>query len=373
MADLQTSVCGIAFPNPVWTAAGPAAADANMLRRAAEGGAGGLVTKTLSVKPARVPIPNLSSPAPGSLLNAELWSEIDYRRFLEIELPEIRKLRLPVIVSVGYSVNDLARLGAALAEGGMCDAVEFSIHYVEKSADNLRRMAETLRAAIRVPVFAKFSPSIQNIAETVRALEDVVDGFVAINSVGPALDFDPVTLQPPLGSSDGRGWLSGRAVLPIGLHFVASISQATNKPVIGVGGIRTALDVVKYIMAGAGAVQVCTLAVLKGQNVYGQLASDLSKWMDEHGYASIEELRGAFHRRAPIALYTLGEGEQLHPRITYEKCTYCDVCVKGCVHEAICFLEREFLVDRGKCVSCGLCVSLCPTEALLMASEDSSP
>lgn len=368
MADIRTTVCGIAFPNPVWTAAGPAACDAAMLRRAAEGGAGGLVTKTLSVKPARVPVPNISSPAPGNLLNAELWSEIDYRTFLEIELPQIRKLGLPVIVSVGYSPQDLAELGRALAQSGMTDAVEFSIHYVEKDAANLRRMAESLRSAIRVPVFAKFSPSVPNIEETVRALDDVVDGYVAVNSVGPALDFDPVTCQPLLGSADGRGWLSGRAILPIGLHFVAAISRATNKPVIGVGGVRTTVDVVKYIMAGASAVQVCTLAVLKGQTVYGKLASGLSQWMDDHGYASINELRGAFHRRAAAPQIILGEGTQLYPEIAYPLCTYCDICVKGCVHEVIRFVEREFLVDRAKCVSCGLCASLCPTAALSMSS-----
>jgi dihydroorotate dehydrogenase subfamily 1 len=367
MADLRTIVCGIAFPNPVWTAAGPAACDAAMLRRAAVGGAGGLVTKTLSVKRARVPIPNISSPAPGNLLNAELWSEIDYRRFLEIELPAIRKLELPVVVSVGYSAEDLAELGKALAQSGMADAVEFSIHYVEKDTANLRRMAESLRSAIRVPVFAKFSPSVQNIEETVRALDEVVDGYVAVNSVGPALDFDPATCQPVLGSSDARGWLSGRAILPIGLHFVVAISRATQKPVIGVGGVRTATDVVKYILAGASAVQVCTLAVLKGQSVYGKLAAGLSKWMDDHGYASINELRGAFHRRAPEAPVILGEGAQLYPEITYLKCTYCDICGKGCVHEAIRFVERKFLLDRAQCVSCGLCASLCPTDALTMS------
>jgi ferredoxin len=148
---------------------------------------------------------------------------------------------------------------------------------------------------------------------------------------------------------------------------VATISRATDKPVVGVGGIRTAVDAVKYIMAGASAVQVCTLAVLKGQSVYGKLATGLAKWMDDHGYATMEQLRGTFHRRALAPQTILGEGAQLYPEITYPLCTYCDICVKGCVHEAIRFVEREFLVDRAKCVSCGLCASLCPTFALSMA------
>jgi dihydroorotate dehydrogenase subfamily 1 len=366
MADIRTRIFNLEFPNPVWTAAGPTAAVAAMLKRAAEGGAGGLVTKTLSVKPARVPIPNISSPAPGNLLNAELWSEMDYRRFLENELPEIRKLGLPVIVSLGYSAEDLAQLGAALEKTKLADAVEFSIHYVEKDAANLRRIAQSLRDAVSVPVIAKFSPQVANIAETVRALDDIVDGYAAINSVGPALDFNPITLQPFLGSEDGRGWLSGRAILPIGLHVVAEIARATKKPVIGVGGIRTAMDAVKYFMAGASAVQVCSLAILKGQNVYGKLAAELAKWMDTHHYADVEQLRGAFLRRSEATRRIFREGPQLHPEIAYEKCTFCDICVKGCVHDAIRFNKQEFIVDRSQCVSCGLCASLCPTDALIM-------
>ncbi|UCE07120.1 MAG: hypothetical protein JSW07_03530, partial [bacterium] len=88
MANIRTKICGLEFPNPIWTAAGPTSADAEMLRQAAAGGAGGLVTKTISVHPARVPIPNISSPFSGSLLNAELWSEIDYRNFIDKEMPQ---------------------------------------------------------------------------------------------------------------------------------------------------------------------------------------------------------------------------------------------------------------------------------------------
>ena len=62
MADLRTEVCGVEFPNPVWTAAGPGGADGPMLLRAARGGAGALVAKTISVRPAEVPTPNIISP-----------------------------------------------------------------------------------------------------------------------------------------------------------------------------------------------------------------------------------------------------------------------------------------------------------------------
>ncbi|HEX9971685.1 MAG TPA: diguanylate cyclase, partial [bacterium] len=276
MANLKTTICGIELPNPICTAAGPASANAEILRHAAEGGAGGLVTKTISVESARVPIPNISSPIAGSLLNAELWSEMDYRVFIDKELPQIKSLGIPVIVSVGYSLNDLEILGKALEKSGLVDAIEFSIHYIGKDIDNLKRTASALKDQVSVPVFAKLSPSISDLKTVIQALDEIVDGYVAINSVGPALDFSIETMQPYLGSQDGRGWLAGRAILPIGLHFVASIYSLSQKPVIGIGGISSAQDIVKYLMAGASAVQICSLAILKGQQVYGELAQQLS-------------------------------------------------------------------------------------------------
>jgi len=366
MTNKKTKICGIEFPNPIWTAAGPTSANAEMLIQAAEGGAGGLVTKTISIQPARVPIPNISSPFAGSLLNAELWSEIDYRDFIEKELPQVKSLGLPVVVSVGYCPNDLKILGKELEKSGLVDAVEFSIHYVGKDIENLQRTASALKDQVSVPVFAKLSPSIDDLKTVVQALDDIVDGYVAINSVGPALDFNIETLQPFLGSEDGRGWLSGRAILPIGLHFVASIYSLSQKPVIGIGGISSVQDIVKYLMAGASAVQICSLVILRGQQVYGELAEKLSQWMDEHGYNDIESLKGVFHRQQARKLYFLNEGIQLHPVIQIEKCNFCDQCVRSCVHQAIRFEDHEFLLDQTRCVSCGLCVSLCPKIALTM-------
>ncbi len=366
MADFTTKICGIEFPNPIFTAAGPTASDAAMLKRAVDGGAGGLVTKTISIEPAKVPIPNIHTPFPGSLMNAELWSEMDYRKFIAEELPKIKALGRPVIASVGYSPEDLAVLGREIEKSQSADAVEFSIHYIGKDVENLKRTAAALKENTTLPVFAKFSPSILDLPLAVKTLNEIVDGFVAINSVGPALDFNVETLQPYLGSSDGRGWLSGRAILPIGLHFVAAIYELTDKPIIGVGGVRNSVDALKYILAGASAVQISTHAILKGQNVYGKIASDLENWMDKHGFQNLESLIGAFHRREKRDVYIFQQGKQLRPAWEEKYCNLCMICVKSCVHEAITFVDDKFTLDEEKCVSCGLCASVCPRDALEM-------
>ena len=219
-----------------------------------------------------------------------------------------------------------------------------------------------------MPVFPKFSPAVSDLPLAVGMLDDIVDGYIAINSVGPALDFDIKTLKPYLGSSDGRGWLSGRAILPIGLHFVASIHQLSKKPVIGVGGIRSAEDVVKYIMAGASAVQVCSLSILKGQGVYGKLAKDLSKWMDENSYPDIESMKGIFHIEEKAPQHILYEGKQVYPTVDYALCDNCGACVKICVHGAL-SIDEKLELNQEYCVRCGICTQVCPKSALQMKEE----
>jgi dihydroorotate dehydrogenase subfamily 1 len=365
MADLKTTICGIEFPNPVWTAAGPGGADAPMLLRAARGGAGGLVAKTISRKGAQVPTPNIISPFSGSLLNAELWSEHDHRRFIDRELPQLRDTGVPVIASVGYSAEDLDFLGRELEAAGVADAVEFSIHYVGKDPENLKRLAGALKQNLTIPVLAKLSPGISDLEGAIRILEGIVDGFVAINSVGPALDFDIETRQPRLGSFDGRGWLSGAAILPVALHYVEAISSMTNKPVIGAGGVRRVEDVVKHLMAGASAVQVCSLAVLKGQEVYGKLASELSEWLDGHGFDSVGQIIGLFAKERPDPAQVREPG---FPRIDYQLCNLCLLCERSCIHQAIHFEDKEFHLDKTRCVRCGLCCSVCPKDALSLGT-----
>jgi dihydroorotate dehydrogenase subfamily 1 len=336
-----------------------------MLLRAARGGAGALVAKTISMEGARVPTPNIVSPFFGSLLNAELWSEHDYHHFIDRELPQLRDAGVPVIASVGYSADELALLGRELEAAGVADAVEFSIHYVGKDPENLKRLAGALKENLTIPVLAKLSPGISDLEAAIRVLNDTVDGFVAINSVGPALDFDIETRQPRLGSGDGRGWLSGAAILPVALHYVEAISSMTDKPVIGVGGVRRVEDVVKHLMAGASAVQVCSLAVLKGQEVYGKLAAELSEWLDGHGFDDVGQIIGLYRRQRPDPAQVRETG---FPQIDYDLCNLCLLCERSCIHRAIRFEDRKFHLDETRCVRCGLCCSLCPKGALSLGT-----
>ena len=98
MANLQVRICGLEFSNPILPAAGPPSKDGAMLQAAAKGGAGGLVTKTISVNPAEVPRPCMAE-IKGGFLNTELWSELPKEQWLETEYKLARSTGLPVIVA----------------------------------------------------------------------------------------------------------------------------------------------------------------------------------------------------------------------------------------------------------------------------------
>ena len=293
MAQLAVSVNGMAFANPVLPAAGPNVRSGALLQTAVDGGAGGVVTKTVSVHPAVDPRPTLAKHAGGGLFNCETWSESPVEEMLEA-YRAVKARGVPLICSLGYRPEELRVLGPLLEREVRPDALEFSVHYVGKSLEPLLEVARALRESVSLPIWMKLSPSIGDVEELVQAAAPLVDGFVAINSVGPALDFNPAAPRPRLGSSWGQGWLSGPPILPLALAFVFRVAQAQPKPVVGVGGIASGEDAAKFLMAGASLVQVCTAALQGGPGTYGRIARELDGWLDRHGYASVSDLQGRY-------------------------------------------------------------------------------
>ena len=294
MADLFSTVFGIDFTNPVMPAAGPNVKTADLMLRAAETGSGAIVSKTFSVKPADDPRPTMKKTVGGGLLNCETWLEDSYENFLE-ELKAVKTgSDSPLIVSIGYSAEDVAFLGRLLEKEIKPDAVEFSTHYTGHDIKPLIDVAEALKSNVSVPVLMKLSPGFPEIEELAKKAEPIVDGFVAVNSFGPALDFKPEKASPSLGSDWGQGWLSGPPLQPIALGIVCRLARVLKKPIIGVGGISSGADAVKFLMAGASLVQVCTEAIHKGPGAYGRIAGELSDWLDENGYDGIRDIRNKY-------------------------------------------------------------------------------
>lgn len=127
MNRLQVEFAGLKLKNPVMPAAGPPIKDGPAALAAAEGGAGAIVTKTISTEGARVPRQNMAE-IRGGFLNTELWSEFPPEQWLEKEYPIVKKAGLPVIVGLGYTAPQIEELAKKVAP--FADALELSTHYL---------------------------------------------------------------------------------------------------------------------------------------------------------------------------------------------------------------------------------------------------
>ena len=361
MAKLSVSVCGLEFANPILPAAGPPSKDGATLQAAARGGAGGLVTKTVSVVPAVVPRPCMAE-IRGGFLNTELWSELAVEQWIETEYALARSTGLPVIVSLGYTADQIREVAPLVRP--FADALELSTHYVGNDIAPIVNALNAAKAAVDVPVFIKLSPH-PNIQEIAVALEDArADGLVMINSFGPCMSIDLETGLPLMGSKEGYGWLSGAAIKPLAVRCIYDAARVVNIPIFGVGGIVNGRDVAEMFMAGASAVQVCTEAILRGPTVYARIARELDAFLEQHGYASVDEIKGLTIRK--MAERGAPQAER-PPNVDMERCSLCGLCEISCPYRAISTSESALLIDKHKCFSCGLCVSRCKRQALAMA------
>ena len=301
MAKIAVDLLGLHFVNPIIPAAGPNVGTGEQLRRTAEGGAGGLLAKTVSLKAAEVPRPDMAKFGLTGMLNHELWTELTLEQWLEHEydigLQAARAHGLPFIASMGYTPDDLRHIGPLVAAKGV-DAIEFTIHYVDPAL--VVDIARALRESVSVPIIAKLSPHKGDLGELAAALEPHVDAFACINSYGPALTIDTKRVEPVLGSTHGYGWLSGSPLKPLALRCVTQVARRVSKPVIGIGGIVTAKDVIEFFMAGASLVEVCTIIMYRGQGYYAKLAKGVAEWLDAHGYESIEDVKGLYLKQAGV-------------------------------------------------------------------------
>jgi dihydroorotate dehydrogenase subfamily 1 len=333
-----------------------------MLQAAARGGAGGLVTKTISVEPADVPRPCIAE-IRGGMLNMELWSELPKEQWIAKEYDLARSTGLPVIVGMGYTAPQIAECARLVKP--FADALELSTHYVGNSIQPIIDSLHAAKDAVDVPVFMKLSPH-PNIQEIALALEEAgADGLVMINSFGPCLGIDLETGMPLMGGSTGFGWLSGAAIKPLALRCIYDAARVVKIPIIGVGGIVNGRDVAEMFMAGASAVQVCTEAILRGPNVYAKIAADLNKFLDSHGYASVNDIRGLTVR----LMKERGQAKATQPPTVHmENCTLCGQCEISCPYGAIDTDKpgKMLHIDPEACFICGLCVTRCKLDALSM-------
>ncbi|MFO7969646.1 MAG: 4Fe-4S binding protein [Bacillota bacterium] len=359
--NLKTSFDGMTFNNPLMPAAGPLNGDLEKLRFLVEQGCGGITTKTISIKEPKIPKPCIYGDKT-FIMNSELWSELPYQTWIDEILPEyVKDKDRPLIISLGYSKEDMEFLVPKVEK--FADAFEISTHYVGTDLSVIQDTVKAIRKNTDKPIYMKISPHIPNPEGFAKAIKQAgANGVVAINSLGPTMKIDIDTRKIIYGNDKGFVWTSGPAIKPIALATVYKIKQAEpSLTVIGVGGIKTADDVIEFLLAGASAVQMLSSALLMGKTLYSKIIEALPKALKKHGFSSIQEVIDSNLEKHVVYKRSL-------PVLDEDKCIDCMLCQKICPYFAIDY-PGVITFNPDKCFECGLCIAKCPTNAISFKEE----
>ena len=285
---LETVVGSVRLPNPIMTAAGTAGHGAELGAYVDLSSIGAVVVKSLSPFPWDGNPPVRVHGTASGMINAVGLQGPGIEVWLETELPELLEAGARVVASIwGRSVDDYRRAADLLADVPKAViAVEVNISCPNTEAGNAMfahsptMTAEVLAATegCRRPRWAKLSPNVGTAALPEIAIAAHEGGAEAVTLVNTyfGLVVDPRTGEAVLGN--GGGGVSGPAIKPLAVRAVADVRAACPElPIVGVGGISCAADVVEYARVGANAVQIGT-ATFADPRIVGRLVTDLRRW-----------------------------------------------------------------------------------------------
>ncbi len=392
MADLSSNFLGIKSPNPFWLASAPPTDKEYNVVRAFKAGWGGVVWKTLGEDPNVV---NVNGPRYGAVYGADRRLlgmnniELITDRPLEVNLREIKAVKaawpdramivslmvpceeeswkriLPLVEDTGADGIEL-NFGCphGMSERGMGAAVGQVPEYIEM-------VARWCKQTTRMPVIVKLTPNITDIRYPARAAKrGGADAVSLINTVSSitSVNLDTMSPEPSIDGKGSHGGYCGPAVKPIALNMVADIArdpETAGMPISGIGGVTTWRDAAEFLSLGASNVQVCTAAMTYGFKIVEEMKTGLSQWMDEKGYASIDQVVGRAVPNVTDWQY-LNLNYVTKARISQDDCIKCGRCYAACEdtsHQAISMsADRVFEVIDAECVACNLCVNVCPVQ-----------
>jgi dihydroorotate dehydrogenase (NAD+) catalytic subunit len=256
------------------------------------------VTKTVTPLPRDGNSPVRIAETDVGMLNSIGLANPGIDRFLTRSLPQLEKLGVPVWVSVGgFEIDDYADICSRLDDHAAVSAIELNVSCpnVEAPAESAAQIVAAARLATRKPLWAKLSPAVPDIGEVAKAAQAAgSDGLSVVNTIR-GLKLDPRTLRPVLGP--GQGGLSGPALKPIALAAVATCYRATSMPIVGMGGIRTGLDALEFVAAGAQHVAVGT-TLFADPDAAVRIRTELYTAAVERGWNTYEDAYAAAHEEA---------------------------------------------------------------------------
>ena len=236
---------------------------------------------------------------PSGMLNAIGLQGIGVHRFIEERLPELRARGAIVIVNIcGTTLDEYVEVARILSDAEGVHALELNI-----SCPNIKEggitfgcslpgthaVVSAVRRITRLPVIPKLTPNVTDVASFARAAEEAGADAISLVNTFLAMAIDVHTRRPRL--TNIVGGLSGPAIRPIAVRMVYECRRAVSIPIIGMGGIATAEDVLEFMIAGANAVQVGTMNFVD-PFIWGKLLQGVRDYMTRHGIARLQDVVG---------------------------------------------------------------------------------
>ena len=298
--DLTVSFAGIALKNPIIAASGTFGYGVEFEDIVHLDKLGGLVVKGLSKEPMTGnPPPRLFETAAG-MLNAIGLQNIGARAFLDDKLPALRQKKNVVVFAnvFGYTRPDYERTIEILNEGEGIAAYELNVSCpntahggIQFGSDprSLDEVVATARHYSQRPLIVKLSPNVTSIAQMAYVAQEAGADAVSLVNTFVAMAIDAETRKPRIANVTAG--LSGPAIKPIALRMVYDAAKAVKIPVIGMGGISTAVDIIEFMLAGATAIQIGT-ANYWDPCATEKIVGELQDWCVEHRVERLGSLTG---------------------------------------------------------------------------------
>ena len=300
MADLRIKIGSVDFNNPIFVASGTYGYGTEVSELADITVLGAIVTKSVTRYPREGNPPPRIVETPSGMLNSIGLANIGVEAYIKKMIPLYEELKTPIIMNIAGSTDDeycevleLTELVSSnivgyeiniscpnVNAGGMEFGVDCDL--TEQLTTRLRKLTDRL-------LIMKLSPNVTDIAAIgVAAEKGGADALSAINTlVGMSIN----TTNKKSNIHYGFGGLSGPAIKPVGLACVHKIYQAVDIPLIGIGGITSADDVLEYVLAGAAAVEVGT-ANYRDPNIGTSIIVELDTLLDQNDIGSVPEFVG---------------------------------------------------------------------------------
>lgn len=299
--DLSVNIGSLKLKNPVLLASGTVGYGNEISQLTDISKLGGIVTKSLSLKPRKGNPPQRIVETPSGMLNAIGLANVGVEVFIKEKIPFLKELNTTLICNIAASsIEEYVECVKILTSEETIQAFEINV-----SCPNVRegglifgndlssvgRITEQVRAATNKPIIIKLSPNVPKISDFAEIVKkEGGDAVSAINTLVGA-SFDIYTKRPKIKNITGG--LSGPAIKPVAIAKVLEIKRNVDIPIIGLGGIMNWKDAVEFMIVGASAIQVGTANFIN-PNTGNEIVDGLAEFCEQQKITKLSEMIGSY-------------------------------------------------------------------------------